>query len=87
MNVDGIFTVIGIVASVTLPFFNIPLIHKVIKRKSSKDLSLVWVVGVWTCILFMVPASISSTDIVLKVFGIVNFVFFSAVLFFVLKYR
>jgi len=42
---------IGMVASLTLPLFNIPLIYKIKKTKSSKDLSLIWAIGVWFCIV------------------------------------
>jgi len=75
------------VAGVALPFFNIPLIIKLIKRKSSKDLSLSWALGVWICIVLMTPQALRSQDITFRLFGIVNIIFFSAVAFFVLKYR
>ena len=75
------------VAGVALPFFNIPLIIKLIKRKSSKDLSLSWALGVWICIVLMTPQALRSQDITFRLFGIVNIIFFSVVAFFVLKYR
>jgi len=78
---------VGMVAGVALPFFNIPLIIKLIKRKSSKDLSLSWALGVWICIVLMTPQALRSQDITFRLFGIVNIIFFSAVAFFVLKYR
>ena len=86
MNVDWIEK-IGIVASIALPFFNIPLIIKLVQRKSSEDFSLSWAFGVWFSILFMTPQALRSQDTAFRMFGIVNIIFFSAVLFFVLKYR
>ena len=78
---------IGVVAGVTLPFFNIPLIVKLVQRKSSKDLSLTWALGVWVCIVLMTPQALRSQDPAFRLYGIVNIIFFSIVLFFVLKYR
>ena len=37
---------LGVIAGIALPLFNIPLILKIIKRKSSQDISLTWVIGV-----------------------------------------
>ena len=77
----------GIVAGIIMPLFNFPLVYKIWKRKSSSDISLVWALGIWGSIVLMLPASLISTDPVLKVFGILNFFLFSGVLFVVLKYR
>ena len=74
-------------AAFVLPFFNIPLILKIIKRKSSKDISMVWAVGVWVGILIMAPTGFSSSDMVWRIFNYTNIVMFTAVLFTVLKYR
>ncbi len=82
-----IIKIVGSVAGTVMPLFNIPLILKIIKRKSSKDISLTWTLGVWSCIILMTPSAILSADLVFKLFGIVNLVFFSAVVFFVIKYR
>lgn len=78
---------VGTIASFLLPLFNIPLILRIAKRKSSDDISVVWVVGVWICILLMTPAAIRSSDTTFKVFGVMNVIFFSLVAFFSLKYR
>ena len=75
------------IAAVILPLWNIPLILKIIKRKSSKDLSTSWALGVWGCIVLMAPAGFFSKDIVWRVFNIVNFVLFTAVVITVLVYR
>ena len=79
--------IIGIVAGVTLPLFNIPLIFRVVKRKSAEDFSISWAVGVWICILLMTPQALRSQDLAFRAYGIVNIIFFSAVAFLVLKYR
>lgn len=79
--------ILGAIAGAAMPLFNIPLIMKIHKRKSSKDISIIWCMGVWACILLMTPSSIMSDDFVLKAFGISNVVFFTVVVFFVFKYR
>ncbi len=73
-------TQVALVAAIILPLWNIPLIVRMIKRKSSKDISLYWVLGVWGCLLAMLPAGLKSSDIVWKTFNIVNFVFFTSVM-------
>jgi uncharacterized protein with PQ loop repeat len=81
------FQTIGLIAAITLPLWNIPLILKIIKRKSSRDISLSWALGVWVCILLMAPSGFISVDIVWKTFNIVNVVLFTAVVVVVVKYR
>jgi len=78
---------IALIAAIVLPFWNIPLIMRIIKRKSSKDISIFWVVGVWTCFVLMAPEAIKSPDIVWRTFNIVNLVLFTAVFITVLSYR
>lgn len=78
---------IGTVASVILPFFNIPLIMRIVKRKSADDISLVWVFGVWACILAMVPTTFLSQDPAFRWFGYINTVFFTGVVFVTVKYH
>ena len=78
---------IGIVAGVTMPLFNIPLILRIVQRKSSADISLSWAMGVWICILLMTPQALRSHDAAFRSFGVVNLFFFTAVTFCVLKYR
>jgi uncharacterized protein with PQ loop repeat len=77
----------ALVGGIVLPLFNVPLIMKIVKRKSSADLSMSWAVGVWTCIVLMTPQALRSTDISFKIYGYVNIFFFSAVVFYVIKYR
>ena len=78
---------IGTVAGVSLPIFNIPLIIKLAQRKSSKDFSLPWVLGVWGCSVLMLPQALRSDDLTFKLFSIVNIFFFSIVTFLILKYH
>ena len=78
---------IAFCAAIILPLFNIPLIMKIIQRKSSRDISLCWVLGVWICILLMAPSGFRSQDIVWRTFNYFNVVLFSAVAVVTLKYR
>ena len=78
---------VGLVASVALPLWNIPLISKIVRRKSSADISLSWVLGVWTCALLMAPAGFMSKDLTWRAFNIVNLILFTGVVAVVLKYR
>ena len=78
---------IGVVSAVVLPFFNIPLVLRLIQRKSSSDFSVSWAVGVWTCIALMTPQALRSQDAAFRAFGMLNLIFFSAVAFLILKYR
>ncbi len=82
-----IIELVGTVSGVALPLFNIPLIARLLKRKSSQDMSLVWAVGVWVCIVLMTPQGLRSSDIAFRLYSIVNIIFFSIVVFLVLKYR
>ena len=79
--------IIGIISAVVLPFWNIPLIIRIEKRKSSKDISLLWAIGVWVCLILMFPAAITSEDIVFKTFSIVNMSLFSLVVIQTFRYR
>ncbi|HMF51115.1 MAG TPA: hypothetical protein VK603_20835 [Candidatus Saccharimonadales bacterium] len=84
---ESSFQILGVVSGVLMPFFNIPLILRIARRRSSEDISVAWVVGVWLCIVGMVPASLQSADVVLYAFGIVNVVFFTGVLIAVLYFH
>jgi hypothetical protein len=81
------FKILALVASVVMPLFNIPLIVKIVRRKSSDDLSLSWLFGIWGCIVLMLPWALVTEEVVLRVFGIMNFLLFSVVVITVLKYR
>ncbi len=78
MNKD-LIDILGLIAAVVMPLFNIPLIMRIISRRSSADISLWWATGVWVCILFMTPSGLRSDDIVWRTFNVVNLVFFTLV--------
>lgn len=78
---------IALIAAVILPLWNIPLIVRVIKRRSSKDLSIPWAVGAWTCFVLMAPEALRSSDVVWRAFNLVNLVLFTVVTAVVLIYR
>ena len=79
--------VVGLVAAVALPLWNIPLILRITRRKSSGDLSLWWTFGVLGCLVLMLPAGLSSPDPVFRVFTVANIILFSAVAVQVVRYR
>ncbi len=81
------YQTIAIIAAVVLPLWNIPLIARIVKRRSSADISIFWAVGVWVCALVIAPSGFTSQDVVWKVYNIVNFILFSAVTLTVLIYR
>lgn len=76
---EKFFEIVGFVAAVAMPFFNIPFILRIIRRKSASDISLAWVFGVWGCILLMFPSALLSDDMVLRAFGWANTILFSFV--------
>lgn len=78
---------ISMFAAVALPLFNIPLIIKILQRKSSQDLSMVWLLGVWTCSLLMMPSAVKSPDMVWRIFSYTNITLLSIVVIVALKYR
>jgi len=80
-------SLISLIAAVILPFWNIPLIVRVLKRKSSVDMSIYWALGVWFCFLLMLPEGLSSKEIVFRSFTISNFVLFSLTAFVILIYH
>ena len=84
---ESIFKPLGVAMALILPFFNLPLIMRMIERKSSADISLVWLYGVWICTILMSPSAITSHDIVFKTFNIMNIILFSGVVVTVIKYR
>jgi len=78
---------IALIASIILPLWNIPLIVRIIKRRSSKDLSLFWAIGAWVCFLTMFPTGIQSPDLVYRTFTYVNFFFFTLVMIFTVLFH
>ncbi|HNX67869.1 MAG TPA: hypothetical protein PLL75_03650 [Candidatus Omnitrophota bacterium] len=82
-----ILNYVSLFASIILPLFNIPLIIRIVKRKSADDISLVWVFGVWICILLMSPGALTSKDATFYWFGWMNLIFFTGVVFVTVKYH
>ena len=78
---------IGFIAAIVLPLWNVPLMVRMIKRKSSQDISLYWVFGVWFTLLAMLPSGLVSQDIVWKAFNIINSVLFTCVVITACLYR
>jgi uncharacterized protein with PQ loop repeat len=78
---------LGIIAALVLPLWNIPLMIRIIHRKSSKDFSLWWTFGVWFALLAMLPAALISEDFVFKVFNLANLAIFTAVVVLVIRYH
>jgi len=78
---------IALVAALVLPFWNVPLIIRIVKRKSSADISIYWALGVWICFLLMAPQGFTSEDIVWRSFNIANLILFSLVVIAVVAYR
>jgi hypothetical protein len=78
---------LGFLGAVGMPFFNIPLIWRIVKRRSSADISLGWLFGVWGCIVIMAPAAFVSKDPILRGFEWSNLLLFSAVVVIVLRFR
>jgi hypothetical protein len=89
MNVNelSVIEIVGLVAAVVMPLWNIPLIARIIQRRSSDDISLLWALGVWACILLMAPSGFMAESLVWKAFNIMNLIMFTAVVFFVVKYH
>ncbi len=78
---------LGLWSSIILPFFNIPLMIRLYQRKSSQDLSMTWVLGVFFCLAGMLPDGLESHDFTYKIFAVFNLAFFAGVTFLVLYYR
>lgn len=78
---------VGALAGAALPLFDIPLIVRIVKRRSSKDISILWAVGLWASSAAMVPAALVGHEVASKAFNIVNITMLTAVVIAVVKYR
>ena len=78
---------LGLIGAIAMPLWNIPLIIKVSRRRSSKDLSVSWAVGVLACLILMLPSALASSELVFKVFALMNLILFSVVVIQVVRYR
>lgn len=84
---ENLIQTVGMWAAVLLPFWNIPLILRIRRRRSSADISLPWALGVLGCLMAMLPSGLRSADPIFRVFTVVNFLMFSGVVIQVLRYR
>lgn len=87
MGTMSILAKISLIAGILLPFWNIPLVIRVIKRKSSQDISLWWAFGVWICLTLMLPHGLLTEEVVLRGFTIANFTLFSIAYLIILYYH
>lgn len=87
MTTQEIIKMLGLIGAICMPFWNIPLMLRIVRRGTSRDISLAWLFGVWVCIILMLPSTLSSPDIVMRAFGITNITFFTMVVMVVLRYR
>lgn len=78
---------LGMAAAIIMPLWNIPLILHIRRRRSSRDISLSWTLGVFVCIVVMLPSALVSSDNVFRVFTILNTALFGGVVFQVLRFR
>ena len=78
---------IGFWAAVIMPLWDIPLIIRVIQRKSSQDISMAWAVGIWVTAILMAPSSFITGDKQAIGFNVMNVIMLTAVLVIVIKYR
>jgi uncharacterized protein with PQ loop repeat len=78
---------IGLWAAIILPLWDIPLIVRIIQRKSSDDISLIWICGMWVTSVLMAPSAFISGDKLAIGFNIMNVIMMTAVLIVVIKYR
>lgn len=78
---------IATLAAIVVPFWKLPMIWRIVQRKSSDDISLSWAIGVWVCFVLMAPSAFYSKDLVWKVFSALNLVLFTILLVCILIYR
>lgn len=79
---------IGMWAGIVLPLWDIPLIVRIIRRKSAADISLVWMWGLWGCsVLMAVSAFAANNNPTAVAFNISNIIALSVLLAVVLKYH
>jgi uncharacterized protein with PQ loop repeat len=78
---------IGLWAGMCLPLWDIPLIVRIIQRRSADDISLIWMWGIWGCSVLMAPSAFVSGDKAAIGFNVVNVIALTALLIVVLKYH
>ena len=70
-----------------LPLWDIPLMVRVVKRKSSQDISLIWALGIWFTSVLMAPSAFISGDKLAIGFNTMNVLMLTGVLIVTIKYR
>jgi len=78
---------VGFWAGVALPLWDIPLIVRVVQRKSSQDISLAWALGIWISSIFMTPPAFILGNKIAMGFDIMNVTMLTAVVVVTIKYR
>jgi uncharacterized protein with PQ loop repeat len=78
---------VGFWAGVMLPLWDIPLIVRVVKRKSSEDISLIWAVGLWITSVMMTPNAFITGDKLAMGFDTMNVLMVTVVMIVTIKYR
>ena len=78
---------IGFWAGVILPLWDIPLIVRVVQRKSSRDISLSWAVGIWVSAMLMAPSAFITGDKLAMGFNVMNVLMLTGVVIVTIKYR
>ncbi len=78
---------IGLWAATILPLWDIPLIVRIVRRKSSQDISLIYAVGIWVTAVMMAPSAFVSGDKLAIGFNTMNVIMLTAVMIVTIKYR
>ena len=78
---------IGLWASIILPLWDIPLIVRIVQRKSSQDISLAWAWGIWITAVMMTPSAYIKGDMLAIGFNTMNLIMLTVVLIVVVKYQ
>jgi uncharacterized protein with PQ loop repeat len=78
---------IGLWAATILPLWDIPLIVRIVRRKSSQDISLIYAVGIWVTSVMMAPSAFVSGDKLAMGFNTMNVIMLTAVMAVTIKYR
>lgn len=78
---------IGLIAATVLPLWDIPLIVRIVRRRSSQDISLIYAVGIWVTAVMMAPSAFVSGDKLAIGFNVMNVIMLTGVMVVTIKYR